>query len=149
FDGGSEFGFAWGPLSSARLEEYVSRLAVPLSEGQVIEINLEAIDWLQAVAASLCSGYVVTIDYGDIEAHLYGQDRRRGTLRSYYKHTIAESVLDRIGEQDITSSVNFTALIRYGLDVGLNTVSFERQSAFLVRMGLIDRIAELTAQSEA
>jgi SAM-dependent MidA family methyltransferase len=33
--------------------------------------------------------------------------------------------------------------MEYGRDSGLETVSYERQSAFLIRMGLIDRIAAM------
>ncbi len=37
--------------------------------------------------------------------------------------------------------MNFTALIEYGRDLGFELVSYERQTAFLTRMGLIERIA--------
>jgi len=144
----SEFRFYWGNLSSQRIKQYIERMDVPLSDGQIVEVNLDAVDWLRAVTARLNSGYLVTIDYGDIAGHLYGQDRRRGTLRAFHKHAIAPSVLDRVGEQDITASVNFTALMEYGLDAGLDTISFERQSSFLIRMGLIDRIAAMRTQAE-
>ena len=87
----------------------------------------------------------MTIDYGDTSAHLYGRDRAGGTLRSFYKHRLVESPLERVGEQDITASVNFTALIEYGRDFGFETVSYERQTAFLIRMGLIERIAAMQA----
>jgi SAM-dependent MidA family methyltransferase len=143
-----EFSFAWGTLSSEKIEPYVERNGVLLSPGQVVEVNLDAVDWLQAAARILHSGYLVTIDYGDIAPHLYGEDRRGGTLRAFHKHALAASVLERAGEQDITASVNFTALIEYGQDAGLDTISFERQSAFLVRMGLIDRIAAMSSQQD-
>ncbi|MFY9571343.1 MAG: SAM-dependent methyltransferase, partial [Blastocatellia bacterium] len=47
----------------------------------------------------------------------------------------------RIGQHDLTASVNFTALIDYGRDLGFELVGFERQTAFLTRLGLIERIA--------
>src|SRR5262249_30914202 len=143
-----EFGYSWGPLSSARLDEYLRRMGAQLSAGQIVEINLDAIDWLQAVARPLSAGFLVTIDYGDIAQHLYGQDRRGGTLRAFHKHALAATVLERVGQQDITSSVNFTALMEYGRDAGLETLSFERQSAFLIRLGLIDRIAALETPAD-
>jgi SAM-dependent MidA family methyltransferase len=140
-----EFWFSWGTLSCQRIQEYIDRMGVPLSQGQVIEVNLDAIDWLLAVSGVLNRGWLITIDYGDVAGHLYGPDRPRGTLRAFNEHTLAASVLDRVGEQDITSSVDFTALMEYGRDAGLETVSYERQSAFLLRMGLIDRIARVEA----
>ena len=110
-------------------------------EGQVFEINLEAIGWLGRTAQAIAQGFLVTIDYGDLAEHLWSPDRKQGTLRSFYKHRLIDSPLERIGEQDITASVNFTALIEHGRDFGFEMVSFERQTAFLTRMGLIERIA--------
>ncbi|HJQ69770.1 MAG TPA: SAM-dependent methyltransferase [Blastocatellia bacterium] len=139
----------WGEPSTTELSRYVERMKVSFSEGQVIEINLDAIDWLKGVSASLKSGYLVTIDYGDTAAHLYGPDRIEGTLRSFYRHRLIDSPLERIGEQDMTASVNFTALIEYGRDFGLETVSYERQTSFLMRNGLIERIAAMESAAGA
>jgi SAM-dependent MidA family methyltransferase len=147
-EGRREFSFAWGSPSSERIKAYVERNDAPLSPGQVLEISLDAVDWLKAALGVLNRGYLVTIDYGDIAGHLYGEDRRGGTLRAFHKHALAASVLDRPGEQDITASVNFTALMEYGRDAGLETLSFERQSAFLVRMGLIDRIVAMGSETD-
>jgi SAM-dependent MidA family methyltransferase len=134
-------GFEWRAISTPRILDYVNKFVPSLRDGQVIEVNLGAIDLLAAISRSLTRGFLVTIDYGDIAAHLYGSDRRSGTLRSFQKHAISPSVLDRVGQQDITASVNFSALIEYGREVGFETVSYERQSTFLIRNGLIERIA--------
>jgi SAM-dependent MidA family methyltransferase len=147
--GENRLALVWGEPSTAELARYVERIRVNLSEGQVFEINLDAIDWLNRVAASIGSGYLVTIDYGDVAEHLYGPDRTTGTLRSFYRHRLIDSVLERIGEQDMTASVNFTSLIEYGRDFGLETVSYERQTAFLMRRGLIERIAKMQSASGA
>ena len=117
------------------------------AEGQVIEINLEASAWLESLSRAIERGFLVTIDYGDIAAHLYGPDRAGGTLRSFYRHRLVDSPLERIGEQDITSSVNFTALIESGRDFGLETLSYERQTSFLIRNGLIERIAATASEA--
>jgi SAM-dependent MidA family methyltransferase len=131
----------WSKPSTKRLAEYIERIAVSLREGQIIEINLDAIDWIGRMAGTLEHGLLVTIDYGDTAQHLCTPDRRSGTLRSFHRHRLIDSPLERIGEQDITASVNFTALIEYGRDLGFELVSYERQTAFLTRMGLIERIA--------
>jgi SAM-dependent MidA family methyltransferase len=137
----------WAGPSTQRLADYIERLRVKLAEGQIIEVSLDAVDWLGQISDAIAEGHLVTIDYGDIAAHLYGQDRIKGTLRAFHRHRLIDSPLERIGEQDITASVNFTALIEYGADSGLRLVSFERQSAFLIRMGLIDRIALMESGS--
>ncbi len=135
--------FAWGDPSTPRLDEYLARSRITLADDQIAEIGLDAVDWLAEVSSAIENGFLVTIDYGDAAGHLYGPDRRDGTLRSFHKHALIDSILERVGEQDITASVNFTALIEYGRDYGLETVSYERQATFLIRNGLIDRIAAI------
>ena len=141
--GEASLAFAWREPSTPRLAEYLARSEVTLAQGQVAEVNLDALDWMARASSALARGFLVTIDYGDVAGHLYGPDRREGTLRAFYKHALIDSVLERVGEQDITANVNFTALIEYGRDCGLETVSYERQAAFLIRNGLIDRIAAM------
>ena len=131
----------WGEPSTKRLTSYVERIGVGLREDQVIEVNLDAVDWLARIARGLRRGFLMTIDYGDVAQLLWAPDRSSGTLRSFHNHRLIESPLERIGEQDITASVNFTALTEYGRDFGFEVFSYERQTAFLIRMGLIDRIA--------
>jgi SAM-dependent MidA family methyltransferase len=133
----------WGQPSTQKLSKYVDRFVAAIKDVQIIEINLDAIDWLERIARALEDGVVITIDYGDLAQDLYTPERRTGTLRCFYRHRLIDSPLERVGEQDITASVNFTALIEYGRALGLELVSFERQTAFLIRTGLIERIAEL------
>lgn len=139
----------WGQPSTARLGEYIRRMAITLVEGQVVEVNLEAIDWIARMARALRSGFLITIDYGDMVGDLWSPQRRQGTLRCFYKHRLIDSPLERIGEQDMTASVNFTALVEYGRDCGFELVSFERQTNFLTRMGLIERIAASHAAADS
>jgi SAM-dependent MidA family methyltransferase len=135
----------WKRPSTERLARYLQAMQVELSEGQIVEAGLDAIDLLARVSRAIERGYLITIDYGDVAGHLYSPERRLGTLRSFYRHRLIESPLERPGEQDITASVNFTALIEYGREFGLELMSYERQSAFLLRMGLIERIAAMGA----
>jgi SAM-dependent MidA family methyltransferase len=132
---------AWDEPSTGALGEYIERFDASLREDQIIEINLDAMEWLARIARAIQRGFLVTIDYGDLARHLWTPDRGSGTLRSFYKHRLINSPLERVGEQDITASVNFTALIEYGRDLGFELISYERQTAFLTRMGLIERIA--------
>jgi SAM-dependent MidA family methyltransferase len=133
----------WGELSNAELANYIQRTIVRFFNTQVIDINLDAIAWLEDLAAAIFRGFLLTIDYGDLAPHLYSPERREGTLRCFYRHTLTNSPLERIGEQDITASVNFSALMEYGKDFGFDTVSYERQTNFLFRHGLIERIAAM------
>jgi SAM-dependent MidA family methyltransferase len=140
--GGKGLALQWNEPSTPKLISYLERAGVQMAEGQIAEINLDAIEWLAKVSGALDRGFLITIDYGDLAGLLCGPDRRSGTLRSFYNHMLSDSQLQRVGDQDITASVNFTALMEYGRDFGFETISYERQAAFLIRMGLIEMIAE-------
>jgi SAM-dependent MidA family methyltransferase len=139
----------WGEPSTNELIRFIERMEVSLREDQTIEVNLDAVDWLARIARGLRRGFLMTIDYGDIAQLLWAPDRSAGTLRSFHKHRLIDSPLERIGEQDITASANFSALTEYGRDFGFEVVSFERQTAFLIRMGLIERIASEHGETDS
>jgi SAM-dependent MidA family methyltransferase len=134
-------------LSSHRLEDYWDRVGSQLAEEQLAEINLDAIEWIEKMAQALTRGRVITIDYGDLAERLYSEERPNGSLRCFSRHLINEEPLERIGEQDITASVNFTALIEYGRDFGLEVLSFERQTDYLIGLGLLERAAALSVKA--
>lgn len=147
--GATRLELAWGRPSTERLNNYAVAMDVTLSQRQVVEVNLDAAKWLARMSRAISHGFLVTIDYGDTVQHLWSPDRRHGTLRSFHKHHLIDSPLERIGDQDMTASVNFTALIDYGRDFGFQMVSFERQTAFLIRMGLIERIVSEHSAAES
>jgi len=140
---------SWGSPSTNKLSDYLERMPVSLVKDQIVEVNLEAVDWIARVSRAMKAGFLMTIDYGDLVWDLWSPQRTQGTLRSFYMHRLIDSPLERIGEQDITASVNFTALIEYGRDHGFELVSLERQTAFLTRMGLIERIAAMQRTTDS
>lgn len=125
-----------GPLSTTALSDYFTRLGITLPEGTRTEVNLNAVDWMREVAGTLARGYVITIDYGHAAHDLYGPDRRRGTLLGYHRQMIAENPLIRVGEQDLTSHVDFTTLAHVGQEGGLEVTGFTNQMSFLISLGV-------------
>jgi SAM-dependent MidA family methyltransferase len=144
---GSKLAEVWAHPTTDRLGEYVERMGITPRDNFAFEINLDAVDWLSRIAGALESGYLVTIDYGDLVGPLWSE-RPAGTLRSFHHHRLIDSPFDRVGAHDMTASVNFSALIDYGKQFGLELVSYERQARFLIRMGLIERIAAGHAPQE-
>jgi SAM-dependent MidA family methyltransferase len=96
------------------LSDYLAELNVVLPKGFRTEINLEATEWIREIATFLEEGYVITIDYGNASSELYSKSKRCGTLLCYHNHSINDSAYTDIGEQDITSHVNFSALCHWG-----------------------------------
>ncbi|GAX90936.1 class I SAM-dependent methyltransferase [Effusibacillus lacus] len=133
------------PVSDHRIRDYLMKYAIPLQQGQRAEVNLDALDWLGQVANCLTDGFVITIDYGD-EAQILYEGRWNGTLRGYQHHRLSDHLLDHPGEQDLTADVNFTALMKYGEQVGFTTVFYGTQSRFLVEAGIFGQLTDKLAE---
>jgi len=130
-------------LSTPALEEYFASHGLPLREEQRAEVNLRALEWMERVSRTLQRGFVLTIDYGFMAAELYTPARRDGTLIGYFRHTTSSNPYQRIGYQDLTSHVNFSALIEKGEAVGLNKIGYTEQYKFLTALGLLQDLEEL------
>lgn len=127
--------------SLPRLVEHFERAGLKLDEGQVAEVNLDAEEWIARVARLVGRGFVVTVDYGDEAANLLSAPHRReGTLRAFRGHEFADDVLRSPGEQDLTTTVNWTQIISAGEDAGLQTGALERLDTFLLRAGLLEQL---------
>ncbi len=129
--------------SDPRIASYFPSMDVALQEGQRAEVNLKALDWVEKVAGCLRKGFVLTIDYGDLAKELYGSHRRDGTLLCYHQHRISENPYERLGEQDMTSHVNFSSLIQKGEEVGLHLTGLVPQYRFLLALGLLQEMESL------
>jgi SAM-dependent MidA family methyltransferase len=136
----------WGELSDPKLEGYLPSMGVMLQEGQKAEVNLEALDWMEKVGSCLKKGFVLTIDYGYPAEELYAPHRREGTLLCYHRHQTSDDPLERLGEQDITSHVNFTSLIRRGEELGLHLTALVPQYQFLIGLGLLQEMESLEGE---
>lgn len=127
------------------LTEYLAELNVVLPKGFRTEINLDAIAWIKEIAAFLKKGYVITIDYGYLSGELYSGRRSSGTLVCYNKHTINDNPYSNIGEQDITSHVNFSALSHFGSKYQLECCGLTSQAGFLLALGFKEYLRKLLA----
>ncbi len=127
-------------LSNPELENYFKELNINLRDGQRAEINLKALDWVKNISLCLNRGFVITIDYGHLAEDLYSEERHRGTLICYYEHTTSENPYERVGNQDITSHVNFSSIMEEGDRCGLSTTGFVRQSNFLIALGILNKM---------
>ena len=122
---------------------WVEQWGGDVSEGGIVEVQLEAGRWLEHMAARLSQGSIVVIDYGDT-ADLLAPRRSTGTLRTYRAHHLGPHPLDEPGATDITADVNFTALLAIGGEAGLHC-ELVRQDDFLTGLGLRDWLAGLRA----
>ena len=133
--------------STPRLGEHFARLQIDLEEDQIAEVNLAAEEWLARAAGALERGYVVLVDYGAEAAELYaGALRPAGTLRAFRRHRLSADVLAHPGEQDLTTTINWTQIRQSAAACGLQPVLFARQDEFLLRAGLLEQLERMTAR---
>ncbi|MEM8674084.1 MAG: class I SAM-dependent methyltransferase [Cyanobacteria bacterium P01_G01_bin.67] len=136
-------------LSTEKLAQYFDLIEVDLlqsefPDGYRTEVNLQALDWIRAIASKIKRGYVLTIDYGYPAERYYRPSRNQGTLQCYYQHRHHNNPYVNLGDQDFTAHVDFTALQRQGELVNLHTIGFTQQGLFLMALGLGDRLDELS-----
>lgn len=102
---------------------------------------------MREVARHLGKGFVLTVDYGYPAEDLYSAAHRRGTLLCYYKQTFTEDPFVRVGQQDITAHVDFTALTKAGKEEGLKPLLLSTQRDYLFGLGLPAFIRALEQKS--
>ena len=123
--------------STPLLAERLDSLGIRLQEGQTAEVNLHLDGWAGALSQALTRGFVLTIDYGRTAEDLYSAaERFRGTLTTYRDHLQTDRPLERIGQQDMSAQVDFTALARAGARAGLDCLGYATQAEFLRNLGL-------------
>lgn len=133
--------------STSELAAYFDWVGVAPLEGNRVEVNLAAPDWMRAVGERIQRGFALTIDYGYPAQELYALHRRSGTLMCYHQHQADENPYEKVGEKDITAHVDFTALQKAGEEVGLRTLWFGEQYRFLMSLGFVEELMRLEAET--
>jgi SAM-dependent MidA family methyltransferase len=129
--------------------EYCRRVDLRLSEGQIAEINLEAEAFISRSAGLFERGFLITVDYGAERNELLDSpDRFAGTLRAFHRHHLIDNVLARPGEQDLTTTVDWTQIKEAGARAGLRTIRLDRLDRFLLSEGLAGLLGEMLNQTQ-
>ena len=107
--------------------------------------------WIQAVSGGMRRGAMLFVDYGHPRGEFYLPDRRDGTLRAYYRHRMHDEPLLWPGLQDLTASVDFTALAEAGVAAGFDFAGYCSQASYLLgngMAGVLERIERMHDASE-
>jgi SAM-dependent MidA family methyltransferase len=123
------------------VSDWLDRFAGPVPDGGMVEVQLEAAEWLRKAMAMVEAGSIVLFDYGDTTENLLPR-RQDGTLRTYRSHHLGPHPLDEPGATDITADVNFTALEAVAVEAGWEAKTW-RQDDYLAHLGLRDRISAM------
>ncbi|UNK48066.1 SAM-dependent methyltransferase [Lysobacter sp. S4-A87] len=107
--------------------------------------------WVQAVSGGMRSGAMLFVDYGYVRSEYYLPERNDGTLRAFYRHRMHNEPLLWPGLQDLTASVDFTALAEAGVSAGFDFAGYCSQASFLLGNGLagvLERIERIADEGE-
>jgi SAM-dependent MidA family methyltransferase len=103
--------------------------------------------WIQAVIGGMKSGALLFVDYGYPRREYYDPRRSDGTLRAFHRHHVVDDVFSRVGLQDVTVSVDFTAMAEAGTAAGFDFAGYCSQASFLIGNGLEQRLADHEARA--
>lgn len=105
-------------------------------DGYITEINPGLVALVSGFAAALEQGIMLLIDYGYTRREYYHPQRDQGSLLCHYRHRVHANPFLYPGLQDITASVDFTAVAEAGTDAGLDLLGYTNQAMFLLACGL-------------
>jgi len=127
-------------LLSTAIGHLERQLDAPLADGYRSEVLPQLPYWIKAVAGPLQRGALLFVDYGYPRREYYHPQRTDGTLRAFYRHHVSADLFARVGLQDLTASVDFTALAEAGTLAGFEFQGYSTQAGFLLGNGLPSRL---------
>ena len=115
-----------GDFKESLIETTIDELAdVDLSalEGYRGPLCRKLGEWIPTVIDSIPKAVFINVDYGYEQTEYMSMPKSNRLLQTYYKHVDTLNPLDRVGDQDITAHVNFTALRKVFAQKGIKSVT--------------------------
>lgn len=140
--------FAWRAravttATEAALRQHYGRVWASLSEGTILDVNARIPALLAQLKRMLSIGTVWLADYGETRSEYFHPERTEGTLVCHWQHQTVHDPLARVGEQDITASVDFTRVAEAASAAGLQVAGFATQAHALMMLGVDAVVAGL------
>ena len=139
--------FPADPMLAAAVRHVERQLSEPFAEGYRSEAQAQLPYWIRAVMGVMQEGAMLFIDYGYARGEYYQPQRGDGTLRAFRQHHVTGDVFAWPGLQDITASVDFTALAEAGTAAGFEFAGYCSQASFLIGNRLQENLALAEARA--
>jgi SAM-dependent MidA family methyltransferase len=136
-----------GPVSSEALADIAREAAAHLAPGARLEVCGDLEGWCREASAALEAGYLLVVDYGDVEPDLWLRNPR-GTVVTYGPDGFGEDPLADPGLRDVTADVNFSALSRHAHQCGFEAQLFATQRDWLRSLGADEVARDLEREAE-
>ena len=124
------------------VQELLDTLKEDLPTPYTTEINFYIKPWLNSLNDILDKGLILISDYGYPRQEFFHPQRHEGTLICHYRHHAHDDPFLYPGLQDITASVDFTAVAEAAVNIGLHVSGFTTQAHFLIASGLGQLVSE-------
>ena len=137
-------GFDWADRPIADPVLRLRAEALDLVPPYLYEINLAADALVASLGSCLRHGLLLMIDYGFYAREYYHPQRHMGTLRAHYRHHALDDPFHLPGLCDLTAHVDFSAIAKAGMAVGLTLAGYTSQAGFLLGSGLTELLLEIS-----
>lgn len=136
-------------LLAQRVRELQAQIGRPFADGYRSELLPQLDAWMQSIAGSLARGVLMFVDYGHARDDYYAAERSGGTVQCYYQHRVHDDALALPGLQDITASVDFSAVANASAALRMNVHGYANQAQFLLGNGLVELHQRAAADADA
>lgn len=130
----------WIPLQNQDIVRYLEEMRIHLPNQYLFEVPLVMHRVYREVVSSFRRGILYTVDYGYLFRDLLTPLHREGTLLGYRDHEHNTDPFDQPGETDLTTHVQFEALMKWGEEMGVTNLSFLSQREWLLQNGILERL---------
>ena len=145
--------FIWKerPLCNGALFEAAAKLRAQINVNSdqnnryTSEINLAIPSFISSMANILQRGLILLIDYGFGSKEYYHPQRNQGTLMCHYRHYAHDDPFYLPGLQDITSHVDFSAVMEAAANKNLELLGYTTQAHFLINCSITEILAQTPA----
>ncbi len=134
-----------GPGLVAAVRDLERRLGREFEPGYRSELRPQLGAWLREVGGRLQNGLALWVDYGYPAAEYYLPERDDGTLMAYFRHRAHQDPFHLPGLDDLTASVDFSAMADAAAAAGFEVRLYASQANWLLANGLQSRFEALYA----
>ena len=124
------------------VQQAIKQLNGDYLENQIIEINIQSLDWIRCIGKEMKRGFVCISDYGDSSQQLHASHRMNGTFLCYRNHIAIDDPYHQLGEQDMTAHVNFEWCKEAAEQSGFQQIELMTQKQFLLDQGIMQWLQE-------
>lgn len=131
----------WLPASEEVLL-WLKQHHIQLADCQIMDAGMSMTTWMARIIQQVGEAEFVFIDYGDESHELTAAHRMEGTLMCYHRHRAHDNPWIHIGEQDITSMVDFDICQRVAKEANASIIGYMTQKSFLLEQGLLHELQQ-------